>query len=282
MSALRNSSVVQRNDEGLGFFSRPLRIGSVALVMRSALNATTAELAARRLCKGFQLLQDDVQFDIVREEQLMGLCLILSPAYAADRIFIHELLLRVFSRLGIWLHGGPIRPFGFDFAYQSPPQADEYYKLFRGRIRFDQAQSAVWFECADLRSPMRRDDAALRDFLSKSLRNLVIPQRNEGAVSERIRACLQQMRPQWPDLPMAADALHMSVSTLQRQLAVEDTSFQMIKDQLRRDLAIMRLNTSSVSLAALAAELGFSDQAVFQRAFKTWTGSAPGAYRQRG
>jgi AraC-like DNA-binding protein len=73
----------------------------------------------------------------------------------------------------------------------------------------------------------------------------------------------------------------MSVSTLQRHLAGEGSSFQQVKDHLRRDLAIVRLNTSTIQLSALASELGFSDQAVFQRAFKTWTGSAPGAYRRR-
>ena len=271
----------QRDDEGLGFFSRPLRHGSIALVMRNALSATTVESAVRRLSQGFQLLQDDVRFETMREEDLTGLSFRVPAAYYPDRVFVHELLLRVFSRLVVWLHGGRIRPFGFDFAYRSPPQADEYCRLFRGRVRFDQAQSAVWFPTVDLLAPMRRDDAALRAFLLQSPRKVVIPQRNEDATSERIRAYLQQVRPQWPDLAATADALNMSVGTLQRHLANENRSFQMVKDQLRRDLAIVRLTTSTVQLAALASELGFSDQAVFQRAFKAWTGSAPGTYRQR-
>lgn len=279
--ALFSVLLEQRNDEGLGFFSRPLRRGSMALVMRSALSAATVELGVRRLCRGFQLLQDDVQFETIREDQLTGVRMIVPAAYYPDRVFVHELLLRVFSRLIIWLHGGRTRPFGFDFAYCRPPHADEYYKLFPGRVRFDQPQSAMWFRTENLSAPMRRDDAALRNFLSQSPRNVVIPKRNDDATSERIRAYLQQVRPLWPDLPATADALHTSVSTLQRHLACEGSSFQMVKDQLRRDLAIVRLNTSTVQLAALAAELGFSDQAVFQRAFKTWTGSAPGAYRQR-
>jgi AraC-like DNA-binding protein len=74
----------------------------------------------------------------------------------------------------------------------------------------------------------------------------------------------------------------MAASTLQRRLAADGTSYQALKDALRRDLAIVRLNTSTVPLAALAEELGFADSAAFQRAFKQWTGSPPGAYRRRG
>ena len=73
----------------------------------------------------------------------------------------------------------------------------------------------------------------------------------------------------------------MSAPTLQRKLAAAGTSFQAIKDELRRDIAVSRLGTSKVSFTELAADLGFADAAAFQRAFKSWTGSSPGLYRAR-
>ena len=44
---------------------------------------------------------------------------------------------------------------------------------------------------------------------------------------------LQRASPEWPDLAVTR-APHMSVSALQRHLATEGTSFQALKDQLRR------------------------------------------------
>ena len=109
---------------------------------------------------------------------------------------------------------------------------------------------------------------------------VVIPERNEHTTSARVRGHLQRARPAWPDLAATADALHLSTSTLQRRLAAEGLSFRMLKDQLRLDLAIVRLNTTNDSLAVVATDLGFADSPAFQRAFKHWTGSAAGAYRR--
>jgi AraC-like DNA-binding protein len=71
----------------------------------------------------------------------------------------------------------------------------------------------------------------------------------------------------------------MSVSALQRHLSLEGKSFQMLKDELRRDMAIVRLTSTGATLSAIADELGFADSTAFQRAFKSWTGSTPGIYR---
>ena len=272
--------VDQCNDEGLGFFSRPLRRGSFALLMGNALHATTVGAAMRRFSQGFNLLQDDLRVEPVEDGHLTGMRIVACDRDAPAQVFAHEFLLRLFARYVTWLHDGHIRPHGYDFAYAPPPQASEYARLFLGRLRFEQDCSAVWFPTMKLKALVRRDREALRDFLANSPRNLVMPRRHNTTISHRIRAYLQQARPAWPDLVATAEALHMSVSTLQRRLASEHTSFQIVKDQLRRDLAVVRLNTSSVTLATLAAELGFSDQAVFQRAFKGWTGSAPGTYRR--
>ena len=84
-----------------------------------------------------------------------------------------------------------------------------------------------------------------------------------------------------PSLEAAAHALCMSTRTLSRKLAAEGSSFQKIKDALRRDLAIQRLVKTQDSIGHIAADLGFDNLPSFHRAFLAWTGSTPGAYRKQ-
>jgi len=270
------------DDECLGLLSRPLKRGSLALVARSALGAPTLETAIRRLGRSFRLLQDDVLMEAVHEGPQAGIALRLVDPSRSYAVFLHELLLRVFWRLLAWLAGGALPATRFDFAFARPPHAGSYGKVFPALLRFDCLQSALWFDAARLHEPVRRDEAALRAFLADAQSQVIVPRRGDDALSSRVRANLQHTLPAWPDLATIAETLHMSASTVQRRLAVEGTSFQALKDELRRDLAIVRLNTSLVPLATLAFELGFADSAAFQRAFKGWTGSAPGAYRRSG
>lgn len=280
--ALFRSLTERRNDDVLGFLSRPLKRGSLALVIRSTLGAGSLEVAMRRAASTFGLLQDDVALETVRDGALAGWALRFTDPAIARQIFLHELLLRVFWRMLAWLAGGKLPAARFDFAFETPPYAGSYGKIFPAPLRFGRQRSALWFDATLLLHPVRRDEAALRAFLVDAQVYVIVPRRGDDAVSARVRSHLQQARPAWPDLVATADALHMSPATLQRRLAVEGASFQSLKDELRRDLAIVRLNSSTVPLSALAFELGFADSAAFQRAFKSWTGSPPGVYRRGG
>ena len=267
-------------DEALGFLSRPLRPGTLALLMGHALGALTMRGALRRFARAFQLVQDDVVVEVVTAGPLTGVALQFTDPAANHPVFLHELLLRVFWRLMAWLAGGRLPVQRFDFAFERPVHAASYKKLFPGTVVFGQPRSAFWIDTQDLQAPVRRDEAALRNFLADAQIYVVLPHLGEDTLSVRVRAHLLQTRPHWPDLEECADALHMAVSTLQRRLAGEGKSFRALRDSLRRDIAMARLNSSNVPLATLAGELGFSDSAAFQRAFKTWTGVSPGSFRR--
>ena len=65
----------------------------------------------------------------------------------------------------------------------------------------------------------------------------------------------------------------------QASLAGKEFTFS-LKDNLRRDAAIEYLAQQDLTLLEIAQRLGFSEASTFHRAFKHWTGVAPGEYRQ--
>jgi AraC-like DNA-binding protein len=83
-------------------------------------------------------------------------------------------------------------------------------------------------------------------------------------------------------LEEVAAELGMSRRTLTRQLSVEGTTFQALKDDVRREQAIEMIRNSNEPIAQIAHDLGFSDTSSFYRAFRSWTGTTPAAREASG
>ncbi len=268
------------DDECVGLLSRPLRRGSFALIARSALGARSVRGALHRIIRALGILIDDVGIELVAGEGLLGMA-VRPRGQAAPPDFFFELLLRVGWGLTAWLGGGRLPLPRVEFCFSRPAYAALYESAFPAALAFDRPAAAIWFAAAELETPIRRDARELERFLAGTPANVVLAWPVNGGLGARIYNRLLDERPLWPGLKLLAQELNMSVSTLQRRLAAEGASYQSIKDGLRRDLAAMRLATGEATLSTLAAELGYSDAAAFQRAFKGWTGLAPGAYRLR-
>jgi len=79
----------------------------------------------------------------------------------------------------------------------------------------------------------------------------------------------------------AAKALGIHARTLQRRLKDEGTSFEKIKDDVRREWAESLLVQPSVSLSQIAQMLDYADSSAFSRSCRRWFGEAPRSYRLR-
>jgi AraC-like DNA-binding protein len=82
-----------------------------------------------------------------------------------------------------------------------------------------------------------------------------------------------------PTLEQVAPRLRMSPRTLHRRLEEERTSYRVILNEVRRELATRYLQERQLAIGEIAFVLGFSEPSAFHRAFKRWTGHAPLDYR---
>jgi AraC-like DNA-binding protein len=77
-----------------------------------------------------------------------------------------------------------------------------------------------------------------------------------------------------------AAALNMSVSTLHRRLGDAGYSFENLRDEIRRNLALRYLLCTELSLTEVAAKLGYADPAVLTRSCRRWFDATPSAVRR--
>ena len=82
------------------------------------------------------------------------------------------------------------------------------------------------------------------------------------------------------NLEAAAEYVRLPPHTVRRQLKRRETSFNQLKEDTRRDMAVGILSSDKLSVEEVAYRVGFSDTSTFTRAFKRWTGVAPNAYRK--
>lgn len=83
------------------------------------------------------------------------------------------------------------------------------------------------------------------------------------------------------EVPMeeVASALGLSRQTLYRRLRSEGVTYAQVLDALRRRMAEDYLRTRKLAVGQVAYLVGFSETSSFVRAFRRWTGVAPGTWR---
>ena len=269
----------EMDDELPGMFSRPARAGTFKYLCLTVLDARNLRTALYRFTRFFHLLLDDVAFEMTRDAQSTRVALRMRTPAAAANTFAQEILLRLVHGVISWLAGKKMPLLRVDLAFARPAHAADYGALYPGPAYFDQPVTALHFDTLLLDGPIRQDQKSLAEFMRRAPGDWLFNSFPERLISHGVREHLQTRLNCAAAIEDVALALHVSVRTLSRRLRDEETSFQSIKDELRRDVAIERLTKTAVPIAVIAAELGFDSSATFHRAFKSWTGSTPGAYR---
>ncbi len=172
-----------------------------------------------------------------------------------------------------WLAGREVPVRSVAFAFPRPSFAADYSILFPAPIDFCGPLSQITFHAELAKVRPKRSASDARSFLERAPRDWIFTSYHQHALRLKVRELLHV------DLGRTLDdvssRLHMSSRTLMRKLQQEGLSFQGIKDELRRDLAILHLVRNDSSLEEISDALGFSAPAVFHRAFRHWTGMTP-------
>ncbi|MBT2406625.1 MULTISPECIES: AraC family transcriptional regulator [unclassified Streptomyces] len=268
-------------DEFLGLSCVPSRPGTFAMMCHASLGCRDLGAAVERAAAFYGLFPGGPELALEVEGSEARFTVRNDFARDEER-FLTECVLAIWHRLSSWLIGRRIPLAYAAFSYPPPPHKDEYEVLFDCPVRFGGDRTEAAFAAHWLTAPLVRDEPALDAMLRRAPFDLLFRPEYGTTVAEQVRRTLtQQLRssPRLPALGEVAARLAVSPATLRRRLQREGTSFQQLKDHVRRDAAIAGLAESGEPIAELAARLGFSEDTAFHRAFRRWTGTTPGAYR---
>ncbi len=144
------------------------------------------------------------------------------------------------------------------------------------------SRNRITFSSQDALRPFLTADNAMWETFEPALLKRIIDQDHTARASERVHSALLELLPGGRSgIDEVATKLLTSRRTLQRQLLAEGLSFQDVLNRTRRELAEHYLRQEAITPGEVSWLLGFQDGNSFIRAFKDWTGSTPGQYRNQ-
>jgi AraC-like DNA-binding protein len=167
------------------------------------------------------------------------------------------------------------------FAHAGPEDTARYDAFFGTPVTFSAPTDRLVFKSELLDLPLLTAASSLAEMLEAKMREIA-PGPEHPLLARARRAISTLLDRGDTGVDSAASALRMSRRTLQRELQELGTSHKAILDDIRRERASRLLASGEMGVPEVARSLGFSEASAFYRAFRRWTGSSPGAFRDRG
>ncbi|UZW56001.1 AraC family transcriptional regulator [Sphingobium sp. JS3065] len=273
-------TILAMQDEGLGYLTRRLPVGTWSMMCHATRNARSFREALNRYCRFFTILDMGFTLTPVEDGDSAGVRFTHDPGWPVD-LFISERALFKCSRYSSWLMQEDIVITAVALSGADPGHGDEYRFLFNGApVTFDLPFDEIRFSASYLDRAIALDDQTVRRFLRAPTLMLLSEEYRNTSWTNRVRRELRKDMPHLKGMEEIADALAVHPQTLRRRLADEGQSFKQIIDDLHRDTALYYLGRRGMSVEEVAWRAGFAETSTFIRAFKRWTAMTPYAYRK--
>lgn len=196
----------------------------------------------------------------------------VSPPSADLRRFLFELQLAITVTHVQEVAGFDCPPMGAKIPHDRPNHAALYKKYLGCVCEFGEVETQLFYDSAILDRKPKMAHQLTASLVQETCDRLLGQAKiSEGATGEVYRV-LMAVPGNFPSMEEVAERMNTTPRTLRRKLMLEDTSFQHIRDDVRRTLALEYLQSSRMSTEDIGILLGFSDTANFRRALRRWTG----------
>ena len=198
----------------------------------------------------------------------------LAPAFEAIDAFAAIYVRTCRNRLG-----REYAPLAVYLRRPEPTDPAPWHTVFRAPVFFGAEEDRLEFAAQDFDSHLDDANPELAEHNETVLKR-TLAQLQPLTWERKVRRAIEAQLPDGePSAERVAQALHLSLRSLQRHLADEGCRFDAVLNECRENLALLHLRDPQCSLAEISHLLGFADTSSFNRAFKRWTGMTPGQFR---
>lgn len=269
------------DDEFLTMCVHPSRFGSFNLMAKYAVTLSNLRDVYHHIAEFYNLTNGGIQLSLIEKNNTASFSMELLDSALDPDFILREFLLLIWHRFPAWLASRFFKLESVDLNYQKPLHWQELPALFPCRINYQSDSCKITFDARHLDLKVVQTPASLSQYLRRVPYDWFKRQQYQAVYTRKVIDYLQRCKQlEFSSIEALAEQLHMADRTLRRKLSEESTSFQKIKDDYRRDRAMMELSQAEKSINKIAEELGFAEPSAFSRAFKKWTGLTPIRYKQ--
>jgi AraC-like DNA-binding protein len=180
----------------------------------------------------------------------------------------------------VWLSAGFARSRRIWFSHLRISPAVAYARRFNTVIEFGQEYDGLFFSAADFKARVAECSADIFACEARLIEERFPTQHKD--IDILVRQMVFRVLAQADDCTRqnVARLLGFQERTLNRRLSKKGTSFEAIRDEVRRDLAYRYLARADLPLTEIAGRLGYSEMAVLSRCCRRWFGTSPRRLRQ--
>ncbi|MGQ0683136.1 AraC family transcriptional regulator ligand-binding domain-containing protein [Bradyrhizobium sp.] len=249
-----------------------LQAGHLDIVGLLLLSCETLGDALEVLAEYAPIVGDQARFEVVRAANEVTLR--YWPEFQACRNERVEATLGCVVNLARWMTSRGFQPRELLFAHHPSAEAEAYAALLCCPVRFGADVNGVVMDASELARPLIHAGGDVHAHL-RALADDMLASLRQGSLSAKVEQVIRA-HPRWGK-ERIAETLGISGRHLNRKLGAESVSFKALRETVLFGMAREALHGRQPT-SAISAQLGFSDENAFSRAFSRWSGQTPAQY----
>lgn len=207
----------------------------------------------------------------------------IDTAYFSGSLYqtLIETVMSLFCEILKFMLKEDISSVEIDFSYGAPDYVSLYHEVFDTTLSFEAPANEVRIPRKLANKPQIMANSEIAKKFEKECDALIAKIYEPKDFPQQVHEALFLSRGYFPQLEEIAQQINISPRTLRRRLQESGTSYKIILDNVRLELANRYLTLTDQSIGKIAERLGYADQNSFSYAYKKLTGIPPTQYRKQ-